>query len=131
MVYYMSLNSNMFLWFNFWNILNLCLLNTNTWTTIVKFWCHHASKFGMIYINGGHIGFNYNHTSLSPSSCKNSNFMETFLSNFNLHKSMLQSGHQTLFQPSVYKGNTCQLYIYIYIHHRIGLIRICIYQTYL
>ena len=55
----------MFLWFNFWNILNVCILNTNSWIGIIKFGGHHASKFGIIYSNGGHIGFNYNHTSLS------------------------------------------------------------------
>ena len=31
-------------------------------------WGHHASKFGIIYSNGGHFGFNYTHTSLSNLS---------------------------------------------------------------
>ena len=26
---------------------------------------HHASKFGIIYSNGGHLGLNYTHTSLT------------------------------------------------------------------
>ena len=30
-----------------------------------KIWGHHASKFGIIYSNGGHLGFHYTHTSLS------------------------------------------------------------------
>ena len=30
-----------------------------------KIWGHHASKFGIIYSNGGHIGFDYTHTSLN------------------------------------------------------------------
>ena len=30
----------------------------------MKFGGHHASKFGIIYSNGGHIGFYYTHTSL-------------------------------------------------------------------
>ena len=42
MVYYISLNSNVFLWFNFWNLLNVCILNTNTWIAIIKFGGHHA-----------------------------------------------------------------------------------------
>ena len=54
----------MFLWFNFWNILNVCILNTNTWIAIIKFGGHHASKFVITHSNGGHIGFNYAHTSL-------------------------------------------------------------------
>ena len=54
----------MFLWFNFWNILNLCILNTNRWIAIIKFGGHHASKFGIMYSNGGLIWFNYTHTSL-------------------------------------------------------------------
>ena len=54
----------MFPWFNFRNILNVCILNTNTWIVIIKFRGHHASKFGIIYSNGSHIGFNYTHTSL-------------------------------------------------------------------
>ena len=29
-----------------------------------KIWDHHASTFGIIYSNGGHIIFNYTHTSL-------------------------------------------------------------------
>ena len=61
--YYIYLNSNKFRWFNFWNILNICILKTNTW----KIWGHHASKFGIIYGNGGHIGFNYTHTSLKQN----------------------------------------------------------------
>ena len=32
---------------------------------MIKFGGHHASKFGIIYSNGGHIGFNYAHTSLN------------------------------------------------------------------
>ena len=64
-VYYISLNSNMFLWFNFWNILNICISNINTWIAIIKFGGHHASKVYIIYSNGGHIGFNYTHTSLT------------------------------------------------------------------
>ena len=58
-VYYISLNLNMFLWFNFWNILHVCILNTNTWIGIITFWGHHAFKFGIIYSDGGHIGFYY------------------------------------------------------------------------
>ena len=53
----------MFLWFNFWNILNVCFLNPITWIGIITFGGHHAFKFGIIYSNGGHIGFNYTHTS--------------------------------------------------------------------
>ena len=64
-VYYISWNQKMFLWFNFWNILNRCILNTNTWITIIKFGGHHASKFGIIYSNGRPFGFNYTHTSLN------------------------------------------------------------------
>ena len=30
----------------------------------IKFGGHHASKFGIIYSNHGHIGFNKTHTSL-------------------------------------------------------------------
>ena len=45
----------------------------------VKIRGHHASKFAIIYSNGGHIGFNYTHTSLNQvltlkicwSSCPN------------------------------------------------------------
>ena len=55
----------MFPWFNFWNILNVCILNTNTWIGIIKFWGHHTLKIGIIYSNGGHIGFNYTHISLT------------------------------------------------------------------
>ena len=58
---------NMFLWFNFRNILNVYILNTNTWIAIIIFVGHHASKFGIIYSNGGHIGFNYTHTSLKQN----------------------------------------------------------------
>ena len=54
----------MLLWFNFWNILNISMLNTNTWIGIIKFGGHCASKFGITYSNCGHIGFNYTHTSL-------------------------------------------------------------------
>ena len=50
---------------SFWNILNICILNTNTWIAIIKFGVHHALTFGIIYSNGGHIRFNYTHTSLS------------------------------------------------------------------
>ena len=63
-VYYISLYSNMFLWFNFWNILNVYILNPNTWIGIIKFGGHHATKLSIIYSNGSHIGFNYTHNSL-------------------------------------------------------------------
>ena len=33
-----------------------------------KIWGHHATKIGITYSNGGHIGFNYTHTSLK--ACK-------------------------------------------------------------
>ena len=66
-VYYISLNENMFLWFYFWNILNVCILNTNTWIEIIKFGGHHASTFSTIYSNGGHIGFDNTHTSLTSN----------------------------------------------------------------
>ena len=42
-----SLNSNMFVWFNFWNILNICILNICI--AIIKFGGHRASKCGTIY----------------------------------------------------------------------------------
>ena len=35
-----------------------CILNSNTWIAIIKFWGHHASKFVITYSNGGHNGFN-------------------------------------------------------------------------
>ena len=41
------------------------LKHTNTWIAIIKFGGHHASKSGIIYCNGGHIAFNYTHTSLT------------------------------------------------------------------
>ena len=41
--------------------------NTNTWIAIIKFGGNHASKFGKIYSNGDHIGFNNTHTSLKHS----------------------------------------------------------------
>ena len=31
---------------------------------------HHASKFGIIYSDGGHIGLNYTHASLTVLSLK-------------------------------------------------------------
>ena len=67
-IIYISLNWNIFLWFNFGNIFNVCILKINTWTAIRKFRCHHAIKFIKIYSNGGHIGFNYTHTSLNHCS---------------------------------------------------------------
>ena len=51
----------------FENILNVCISNKNRWIAIIKFWGHHASKFGILFRNGGHIGFNYTHTSLMES----------------------------------------------------------------
>ena len=60
-VYYISLNKKMFLWFNFWNILNIFISDTNTWIAIIKFWGHHASQFCIMY---RHIWFDYTHTSL-------------------------------------------------------------------
>ena len=57
----------MFLWFNFWNILNVSILNTNTSFAIIKFWGHHASTFCIIYSNGGHIGFNLHSYLLTKS----------------------------------------------------------------
>ena len=35
--------------------MNISILNTNTWDGIIKFGCHHASKFGIIFSNGGHV----------------------------------------------------------------------------
>ena len=32
------------------------------WIPIIKYGGHHASKFSIIYSNGGHIGFNNTHT---------------------------------------------------------------------
>ena len=64
-VYFNPSNKNMFLWFNFWIILNVCIFNT--WIAIIKFGGHHASKIGITYSNGGHIGFNYTCTSFTNS----------------------------------------------------------------
>ena len=41
----------------FLNILNICILNQNTWIAIIKYEGLHASKFGIIYSKGGHFGF--------------------------------------------------------------------------
>ena len=73
--YYFTLNKNMFPWFQFWNILNTFILNTNTYIWIIKFEGHHASKFAIIYSNGSHIGFNYNHTSLGSNEWSNALYM--------------------------------------------------------
>ena len=53
---YISLNSIIFQWFNFWNILNILILNPNTWIVIIKCDGHNALKFGTIYNNSGNIG---------------------------------------------------------------------------
>ena len=42
----------------------VCFLNANAWIGIIKFGGHHALKFGITYSNGGHVEFNYTHTSL-------------------------------------------------------------------
>ena len=63
-VYYISLKKTCSCDLLFKIFLNVCILNTNTWIAIIKFGGHHASKFGITYSNGGHIGFNYTHTSL-------------------------------------------------------------------
>ena len=39
-------------------------MHFNTWIAIIKFGGHHAFKFGIIYRNGDHFGFNYTQTSL-------------------------------------------------------------------
>ena len=57
------------MWFHFWNFFNVCILNINTWLAIIKFGGHHAYNFGILYSSGGHIGFNYTHTSLNRSDC--------------------------------------------------------------
>ena len=52
----------MFLWFNFLKY-SKCL-HFKQMDCNHKIGGHHASKYGIIYSNGGHIGFNYTHTSL-------------------------------------------------------------------
>ena len=62
--------------YNFLNILNVSILNTNTWISIIKCEGHHA--FGIIHSNGGHNAFNYTHTSIKR---KFNQFYENILHN--------------------------------------------------
>ena len=45
------------------------------WSHGLNLKSHHASKFAIIYINGGHFGFNYTHASLKQ---KNPSFISSY-----------------------------------------------------
>lgn len=50
----------------------MCASIQNTWIAI-KIWGQHASKPDTIYINGGHVGFNYTNSSLNNGNAIHDN----------------------------------------------------------
>ena len=60
-------------------------LNTKAWIAIIQFGGQHVSNFGITYSNGGHIGFNYTHTSLRLECRLSYNGMDMILKYETLH----------------------------------------------